>query len=246
MRNVRLAEVKAMKLIVAVSLAIAAGVFARTVPAQEIEKPVPIVKAPYHRPVFTNQYLTLLDIYIPPGRNTGYHIHSQDSVSVSISPARQTNQVYGSDKVDPPGAGGAAGRVTFSPYFKDGTRTHKATNVDSIPFHNVSFLLNSRVPYNTTPSTRDVPGYTQILDNERVRGWRVTLEPGESTGQISQTAPGLRVVVRGGEIIELVPDTADRAMWLGEGQYFWQEEGTTRRVKNIGAARVEFVEFELK
>jgi hypothetical protein len=235
-----------MKQTVAVSLTIAACVFARAVPAQDVEKPVPIVKAPYHRPVFTNQYVTLLDVYIPPGRNTGYHIHSQDSVSVSISPARQTNQVYGSVKVDPPGAGGEAGRVTFTPYYKDGTRTHKATNVDSIPFHNVSFLLNSRVPYKTTPSTRNVPGYTQIMDNERVRAWRVALEPGESTGRITQTAPGLRVVVHGGEIAELVPDTADRAWWLGDGQYFWQDQGVTRRVKNIGAARVEFVEFELK
>ena len=57
--------------------------------------------------------------------------------------------------MDPPGAGGEAGRVTFTPYFKDGTRTHKATNIDSIPFHNVSFLLNSRAPHKTTPSTRN-------------------------------------------------------------------------------------------
>lgn len=235
-----------MKSIIAVTLAIATCAFGGAVAAQDVEKPVPIVKAPYHRPVFTNQYVTLLDIYIPPGRNTGYHVHSQDSVSISISPARQSNQVYGSDKVDPPGPGGAAGRVTFTPYYTDGTRTHKATNVDSIPFHNVSFLLNSRAPYKTTPSTRNVSGYAQILDNERVRGWRVTLDPGQTTAEITQTAPGLRVVVRGGEIAELVPGAAERAWWLGDGQYFWQDAGTTRRVRNIGTTRVEFVEFELK
>ena len=234
-----------MKPTVAVSFAVAAAL-APVLLAQDVEKPVPIVKAPYHRPVFTNEYVTLLDIYIPPGRNTGYHIHSQDSVSVSISPARQTNQVYGSDRIDPPGAGGAAGRATFTPYYKDGTRTHKATNIDSIPFHNVSFLLNSRTPYKTNPSTRNVAGYTQIMDNERVRGWRVALEPGQSTGEITQTAPGLRVVVQGGEIVEMVPDTPDRAWWLGAGQYVWQDAGTTRRIRNIGPARVEFVEFELK
>jgi hypothetical protein len=235
-----------MKQLVVVLLAIVAVVFAPAVTAQDVDKPVPIVKAPYHRPVFTNDYVTLLDIYIPPGRNTGFHIHSQDSVSVSISPARQSNQVYGSDRVDPPGAGGEAGRATFTAYYKDGTRTHRATNVDSIPFHNVSFLLNSRTAYKTTPSTRNAQGYTQIMDNERVRGWRVALDPGQTTGEITQTAPGLRVVVRGGEIVELVPGTAERAWWLGQGQYFWQDAGTTRRIRNIGAARVEFVEFELK
>ena len=210
------------------------------------EKPVPIFKAPYHRPVFSNQYLTLLDVYIPPGRNTGYHIHSQDSVSVNIIAGQQTNQTYGSDKINPPGAGGEPGRATFTGYIKEGTRTHKATNVGTTPFHNISFLLTSPAPYKTTPSTRNVTGYTQIMDNERVRGWRVILEPGQSTGQITQTAPGIRVVVHGGEIAEVVPQTADRAWWLGEGQYFWQDPGTTRSIKNIGTTRVEFVEFELK
>ena len=89
-------------------------------------------------------------------------------------------------------------------------------------------------------------GYTQIMDNERVRGWRVKLDPGQSTGQITQTAPGIRIVVHGGEIAEVVPNTADRAWWLGEGQYFWQDPGTTRSIKNIGTTPVEFVEFELK
>ena len=50
----------------------------------------------------------------------------------------------------------------------------------------------------------------------------------------------------GGEIAEVVPNTADRAWWLGEGQYFWQDPGTTRSIKNIGTTPVEFVEFELK
>jgi hypothetical protein len=227
-------------------LAAVAGIALQGAAATLAEKPVPIQQAPYHRPVFSNQYITLLDVYIPPGRNTGYHIHSQDQVSVNITAARQTNQDFGSDVVNPPGAGGAPGRATFTGYVKEGVHTHKATNVGMTPFHNISFLLTSPRPYGTTASTRNVQGYTQILDNERVRGWRVVLEPGQSTGQITQTAPGLRVAVTTGEIAEMVPGVADRGFWLGEGQYFWQEPGTTRAIKNIGTTRVEFVEFELK
>jgi quercetin dioxygenase-like cupin family protein len=218
----------------------------RPADAQTTETPVPIVKAPYHRPVFTNQYLTLLDIYIPPGRNSGYHTHSQDSVSVNIVVGQQTNQDFGSETITPPAGGGERGRATFFPYVKEGPRTHKATNIGPTPFHNVSFLLTSPTPYKTTPSTRAVHGFTQVMDNERVRGWRVQLEPGQSTGQMTQSAPGLRIVVVGGEIAELVPGVADRAWWLSQGQYFWQEPGTTRSIKNIGTTPVDFVEFELK
>jgi hypothetical protein len=89
--------------------------------AQNEEKPVPITQAPYHRPVFTNEYVTLLDIYIPPGRNTGYHIHSQDSVSVNISVGDQTSQDFGSTEVSPPNRG-EKGRATFAPYVKDAYR----------------------------------------------------------------------------------------------------------------------------
>lgn len=227
-------------------LAAIAGVVLQGAAAGPDEKPVPIQQAPYHRPVFSNQYITLLDVYIPPGRNTGYHIHSQDQVSVNISVAQQTNQNYGSAVVNPPGAGAERGRATFTGYVKEGTRTHKATNIGKTPFHNISFLLTAPRPYGTTASTREALGYVQIMDNERVRGWRIVLDPGQSTSQITQTAPGLRVVVQPGEIAEVVPNRADRAMWLGEGQYFWQDPGTTRAVKNIGTTRVEFVEFELK
>jgi hypothetical protein len=40
------------------------------------------------------------------------------------------------------------------------------------------------------------------MDNERVRGWRLMLQPGESAAAITQTAPGLRIVIDGGEIVE--------------------------------------------
>src|SRR5262245_29662269 len=74
--------------------------------AQLEDKPVPMDKAPFHIPVFQNDYIILLNVNIPPGRNTGYHIHHSDSVSVNLMPASQTNQNYGSDEVSAPGRGG--------------------------------------------------------------------------------------------------------------------------------------------
>ncbi len=86
----------------------------------------------------------------------------------------------------------------------------------------------------------------QILDNERVRGWRVVLEPGQAAGEIRQQAPGLRIVIDGGILAEIVPGQADRGMSLRAGDFLWQEAGATRAVRNTGTTRLEFVEFELK
>src|SRR5262249_56504466 len=112
------------------------------------DKPVPMDNAPFHIPVFSNDYIVLLNVNIPPGRNTGYHIHYADSVSVNLTPASQTNQTYGSSEVSAPGTGGEGepGRTTFTNVTKNGPRTHKATNVGPTPFHNISFILQHRSP----------------------------------------------------------------------------------------------------
>ena len=145
------------------------------------------------------------------------------------------------------GGEGEPGRTTFTDVTKNGPRTHKATNVGPTPFHNITFILKDRRPAGTSVSDRSgVAGYTQIMDNTRLRAWRVALKPGEATGQITQTAPGLRVYVRGGVLAEIVPGSADRGMAPYEGDFIWQDAPQTRAVKNTGTTLIEFVEFELK
>jgi hypothetical protein len=52
--------------------------------------------------------------------------------------------------------------------------------------------------------------------------------------------------VTGGEIVESVPGHPDRPMHLEAGEFYWQDPGVTRAVRNRGTSRVELVEFELK
>jgi len=75
-----------MRSFIAASVLVFVCIFGGPAVAQHDEVGVLIVKAPYHLPVFTNEYVTVLKIDIPPGRNTGYHTHTEDSVSVNIVP----------------------------------------------------------------------------------------------------------------------------------------------------------------
>ena len=85
-----------MRHVVSASLFVLACALAQPAATQEVQdKPVPMDKAPFHIPVFSNEYLIVLNVNIPPGRNTGYHTHYADSVSVNLTPASQTNQNYG-------------------------------------------------------------------------------------------------------------------------------------------------------
>ena len=234
-----------MRHLIAISCAAFACMLSPAAIAQSEGPAVPIEKAPYHLPVFKNEYVTVLKIDVQPHRNTGFHIHTTDSVSVNIEDADMANQLPG-EKQTPPQRS-KRGQANFTAYSKQPPRIHKASNMGETPFHNVSFILNYPQPGRFSPSSRaGVSGYTEIMDNERVRGWRLVLDPGQTAGAFTQTAPGLRIVLDGGEIAELVPGQPDRGMNLRLGEFYWQDPGVTRGVRNIGTTRLEFVEFELK
>ena len=139
-----------------------------------------------------------------------------------------------------------AGGVFYFGYAKS-PRAHQVTNIDSKPFHVVGFEIMYREPGRFSPSSRvEVPGYKTVLDNERVRGWRLVLEPGQSVPAITQKAPGVRIVVKGGELVESEPGQPDRDMSLKLGDFMWQKADVTRAVRNAGTTQIELVEFELR
>ena len=54
------------------------------------------------------------------------------------------------------------------------------------------------------------------------------------------------MVVDGGEISQSVPGEGERGMALRLGDFYWQDPGSTRTVRNIGTSRIEVVEIEFK
>jgi hypothetical protein len=224
-------------------LLLALGAFA-IAPEAAPQNAVPVEQAPYHVPVFSNDYVTVLNVFIPPKRSSGYHRHSLDSLGVLIADAARTGQVVGAaETVTAPRPRGS---VNFSLYSRE-ANVHTVSITGDTPFHNIVIELLKPAAGEHTPGSRDgVSGYTQVLDNERVRVWRLVLEPGQQAPAITQAAPGIRVVVDGGELVERVPGRPDRAMMPHSGAFFWQDAGVTRAVQNIGTTRIELVEAELK
>lgn len=197
--------------------------------------------ASYHVPVFSNDYVTVLNVFIPSKRESGYHRHSLDSIAVLMSDSTRTNQTLGAEpiarEIQP------RGTVTFTPY-ASGPLVHTVAVQGDPPFHNIVVELLDAKPSGFSPGTRGRP-YTLVLDNERARVWRLVLEPGQTAAAITQAAPGVRVVVDGGELAEIDGDW-ERRKAPRSGELYWQEAGGTRAVRNVGTARIELVEIELK
>ena len=204
-------------------------------PARDVDN------ASYHVSVFSNELVTVLNVFIPPHRESGYHRHFLDSVGVLISDTPRTGQVLGAETTVT--APRARGSVSFTAY-SGAPLVHTVAVTGDVPFHNIVVQLLDE-PGGIAVGTRG-QGYTQILDNERVRAWRLVLEPGETAGAIRQTAPGVRVVIDGGELVESDRDGHDRNMAPRSGEFFWQAADQTRAVRNVGSTRIELVEIELK
>ena len=205
---------------------------------------VPVEQASYHVPVFSNEYVTVLNVFIPPQRASGYHRHSLDSVGVLISDTARTGQVLGAEATVT--ARRERGAASFTNYAREPI-AHTVTITGDTPFHNIVVELLYPTPGRFTPGTRG-QGYTQVLDNERVRIWRLVLEPGQTAAAITQAAPGVRVIIDGGEIIETATGRPERSKAPRSGEFYWQDAdtGTTRAVRNVGTTRIDFVELELK
>ena len=210
--------------------------------AQSDPPTVPVEQASYHVPAFSNEYVTVLNVFIPPHRASGYHRHSLDSIGVLISDTARTGQVLGAEATVTAQRGN--GSTNFTNYAREPI-THLVTVTGETPFHNIVVELLYPTPGRFTPGARG-QGYTEVLDNERVRIWRLVLEPGQTAAAITQAAPGVRVVVAGGELVEIVAGRAERSKAPRSGDFFWQEAGTTRAVRTVGTTRIELVELELK
>ena len=101
-----------------------------------------------------------------------------------------------------------------------GAYTHRFTNVDGTPFRAIGIELLTRSALgNDAAPLAESASIKKVLDNERVRGYRLTVAAGESVGPL--TLPGRSVRVA-------------------------QTAGVIEQSVNPGATTLELIEFEFK
>ena len=202
---------------------------------------VHVKKAPFHLFTFEDDNMSLENVVLPAGKSTRYHSHDQDLVFVITAGARITNQVLGKDPVE---LEFKQGEVRFAGYTKT-PGVHQITNIEK---DKMMQLLAVAIVY-PEPGRHAVSSrpakYEVALDNDRVRAWRIKLDPGESAPTIRQTGPGARFVVVGGTVTEKRAGHPDQPLVL-KNHDFMAMSAEERAIENIGSNPVELVEIELK
>lgn len=202
---------------------------------------VPIEFASFHDQTFKNDYVQFMNVTIPAGEMAPYHRHTRDFAQVYLAVSEAEGTPLGGKPLIVPRK---VGEVLFTNYTKK-PGVHQVVNVGTSDFRIAGFELFDSEPGRFTPLARPEP-YVSVMDNHRVQAWRLILQPGEAAQPVRQAAPGVRIVVQGGQLIESWEGKPDHRLNLKFGDFAWQDAGPVRTIRNAGKSTVELVEFELK
>jgi mannose-6-phosphate isomerase-like protein (cupin superfamily) len=132
-------------------------------------------------------------------------------------------------------------------WFAKGSYSHRITNVGTTTLRFIDAeILGAPSSPPDAAALENVPGHERVIDNERVRVYRVVLKPGESTGMHTHGRPFLRVAVSGGTFAARPTAGAADRRELKAGEFEWVGEPAAQSIENVGASRLEVVEIEWK
>lgn len=197
----------------------------------------------HHHVVFDNADLRIMRVMIQPGEATAWHTHDHDYVTTVLRGTRVRVETAGQSEAATEEM--VTDSVTFAPY-EGRSATRRITNMSSWLNHQLDFEILTSKPGAFGPADRGhAPAYTLILDNPRVRAWRLKLLPGAFTPPVTQNGPGVRVVLSGGRVID-TPErgTAGETDAVNGDAAFLAPD--TRSVANGGNGPLEMIEFELR
>jgi len=213
--------------------------------SQAKEKVVPVYEEPMHQLVIQHDRVRVLDVQIPPGATSLYHIHGAPIfyVAIDISPvdAQPAGGEWSATRVSE----WTPGQVAYDLRYAEEPFTHRIRNVGTEPFRLIAVT-------NGGPGTRsagpvrgsELPGE---LENEVAwfRQSRVTLTQGESSGWFRSPFPVVVVQVGSGDA-EVLSEDGDGQAMTSAGSFAYVEPGAGSEIRNRGAGPVTLVVIEAR
>jgi quercetin dioxygenase-like cupin family protein len=203
---------------------------------------VQVYREPFHHPVFQNALVRVLDVRVPAGDTTAYHVHADHHIAVVILGARTWDQKMGDTATSsvsaPLPVGGVFDNASDTiPY------THRVGNADTTAFRYLvaQILAPSGTVSNALPASSGL-GFDRETMGARI--YRVTLAPGQSTPRHRHGAPGLTVQVGAGKLRIDGTFPAGHSRESGAGAWWWRGAGVEHTLRNIGAEAVDIIEID--
>ena len=206
------------------------------------QNPVEISGEPRHHPKYENEFVRIWDVTVPAGDATLWHAHRNDNVVVVFGDANLRIETLGRDPVE---AQWKYGEVRFS----KATYVHRAMNVGTTSFHNLTIeLLKSPTPrFLKDAEMPSMPGREIVLDNDRVRAYHITIAPGSSFEMHTHFLPRLSIALTAGELeVRTAGKDKPDKLNVPVADARWRAGAVTHSIKNVGKKTFEGIDIEFK
>jgi hypothetical protein len=136
-----------------------------------IQAQVLVHEEPRHKPVFQNNQIRILNVLLPPGDTTQYHIHHTPSVFIFFTATTISSQLQGSIAST---SKSIPGNVIFENLASPNLRVHRVWNIDKDTLHVIDVeLLSKDTGFVQKPMV--IPELKLTIDTPWVRAYRFTL-----------------------------------------------------------------------
>ena len=152
---------------------------------------VPLEREPRHRLVWQDGPVRILDVRIPPGDTTLFHIHDAPILYVPVALSPMSTQILGEPWTPPPPRDSSRFRLDATQWdtlYAIRPVTHRVSNAGATLFNLIGVLNRGRQPVASARTDTPLPGTM-----EKSSGWfrqtRVVLARGDSTEWVRSTRP---------------------------------------------------------
>lgn len=206
---------------------------------------VPVYEEFRHRLIFEKDHVRVINVNIPPGDTSLYHIHDVPTVYVVINGALLRSQVLGGEWVDPdPAQYRQNGELIDAKGYIDKMLIHRVSNTGEEPFRVIG-IMNSNTGKDRVAAAEENMRAKSGIDNSWFSSWRISLKPGATSDLYRLNDPAVLVQTSDGHSDVLIGghSTAEKTV---SGNWSWHNKGDTFQLRNLGTSDVQLVLVEVK
>ncbi|MEJ7678674.1 MAG: hypothetical protein WKG06_12600 [Segetibacter sp.] len=177
---------------------------------------VPVSKEPRHHVVFENEKVRLLNVLLPPGDTTQYHVHSTPSVFICFTKTNTTSQLIHQQPVQ---STSNAGYIWFENLKPPHIKIHRVWNQDTAAFH----VMDIEVLSNDSRFTQKpilLPHTQLTIDTPWARTYKIELAKSEQVTIEEHPSAFVLIAINNGTIT-MIKKGAGNNLDLQAGTFFW-------------------------
>jgi len=200
---------------------------------------VPVRMEPMHHNIFENTRVRILDVHIPRGDTTLFHIHATPSVFLILSNVKTGSQVISEEdrSLNPVPH---FGNIYFEGFYIK-PRIHRVWNEDTAAFHVMDIELISK-KYIAIDSPLHQEAFVFLFEEKPVRGYQLNLLPEKTVHILGRKADILAVLQT-----DFVQDIIiNGRAFKRKGEFVYIPAETPVDFQNNGKQSAVFAFFEIK